>query len=187
MSMNGALPTQGMAPAKTEADYPTRLADIAPGSRIRVGGKAVGGPPFDATVLQTHSEWGSTGEPALYVKADHLKDPIFISQAQRFEVTVLANAADFITDELPADAVRVRLKPTGGVAMRFTGGIENATEIVRWALGKAAPRYDVGNEFEPETMTFGADVVAYLGDWIVLLEDGTFQVHKTLEAFDEEL
>ena len=44
------------------------------------------------------------------------------------------------------------------MAVQFAGGIENAQEIIRWTLGRGAPRYSKGTDTDPETMTFSGMV-----------------------------
>jgi hypothetical protein len=180
----------GGLPQKTDADYPTRLVDIAPGSRVRIGGAKVGGPAFDGTVLQTYESWGATGEPCLFLSPDFDKEnPIAISQAAGYEVTVIANARDFISDELPASAVRVRVRPVHGVAIQFRGGVESATEIIQWALGRGAPRWNRGSDTEDETIVFGGigltEIVVRVGEWIILHDDETFHTVAQLAAVYE--
>lgn len=198
LDLSAPLPAQGgvLAP-KTEADYPTRLADVKPGSVVRIsdGPRAKVGQPIEGTVLQTHAELGATGEPALYVVRDvpgRPRDEFLISQAAGYTVTVIASAEQFITDELPPSAKRVIVRPVHGVAMQFRGGVESATEIIRWALGRGAPRYSAGSDLDPETVTFGglgADAgVMFPGDWVVLHEDGTFHITSDLAGtYDEEI
>jgi hypothetical protein len=190
LDMQAPLPTDaaGVTRPKTASDYPTRLADIVPGSQIRIGGPRVGGAPFDAIVLQTLPEWGATGEPAVLVSTVADQTELVISQAARYDVTVIADATQFINDTVPANAVEVNIKPVRGIAMRFVGGVENATEIIRWALGRGAPFYNRGDDENPETITFGgigaSAAVARLGDWIILHEDGTFHIHSNLDNYD---
>jgi hypothetical protein len=197
LDLSAPLPAQqGVLAPKTEADYPTRLVDVKPGSVVRIsdGPRGKVGNPITATVLQTHAEFGPTGEPALYVVSDEggRRDEFIISQAAGYTVTVIASAEQFITDEVPAGAVRVVVRPVHGVAMQFRGGVESATEIIRWALGRGAPRYSAGSDNEPETITFGglgADVgVMNVGDWVVLHEDNTFHITSDLAGtYDEEI
>ena len=197
LDLSAPLPAQAgttLGP-KTEADYPTRIAEIKPGSVVSIGGPKVGGPAFNATVLATLAESGPTGEPALHVIADFpggRSEEFLISQAAGYEVTVVASAEHFITEDVPDTAVRVVVRPVHGIAMQFKGGVESATEIIRWALGRGAPRYSSGSDLEEETITFGGlgvdTGVMRPGDWVVLHDDGTFHVTSDLAAtYDEEI
>lgn len=198
-NMNAPLPAGGLnagsipLPEKGARDYPTRLVEVKPGSRVLVGGPKVGGPAFEATVLQMIAEFGVTGGPALIVAPDFAKaETLAISEASGYEVTVLANAADFLSDEAPVGSIRVHTIPKHGIAMRFTGGVENASQIIRWSLGRGAPRYIPGTDTDPEILQFGGIganvIVARLGDWIVMHDDETFHVVKDLaDAYEEEV
>jgi hypothetical protein len=190
--MSAALPTQGGLPQKTDADYPTRFVDIKPGSTIRVGGPRVGGPPFEALVLQAKEEWGATGEPALYVARTSDREELWISQAAQYEVTIVGDASIFLSDALPENAVRVKVKPVTGVAIQFKGGIESATEIIRWALGKHAPMYDRGDDTREESIVFsgigGEHATANPGDWVIIHdEDDSVHIHRALDDYEEIL
>jgi hypothetical protein len=193
LGMNAPLPQQPgtIAGPKTDADYPTRLAEVKPGSVIRVGGDRVGGPAFTAMVLQAFESWGATGEPALFVSHTETRAEMVIAQSAGYEVTVVADASAYATNEIPAAAIRVHIKPVHGVALQFKGGVESATDIIRWCLGKGAPVYDKGDDLEPETIRFGgiggSGGVARVGDWIIMHEDDTFHIHSNLADYEEEL
>jgi hypothetical protein len=193
MNMSAPLPsTSGVVGPKTDADYPTRFVDIKPGSTIRVGGPRVGGPAFEGLVLQAKEEWGATGEPAVYISRVDGGGELWISQAAQYEVTVTADASMFINESVPPNALRVRVRPITGIAMQFKGGIESATEVITWLLGRAAPQYFKGTDELEEAIVFsglnGADTRANPGDWIILHdEDTSIHVHGNLSEYEEQL
>lgn len=183
-----AQPTVAALPQKTAADYPTKFEDIAPGSRVLIGGQGVP-EPFEAIVLATMAEYGATAIPAIQIAAIPGNEQFIITASGMYTVTVLVNGRDLAASlPAPANAIQVRTRPRSGVAICFRGGIESATEIISWAIGTGTFHYDGGNDQVDEHLqqngVNGAPV--FPGDWVLKIDGGFVVVPGKVFATEYE-
>lgn len=182
-----AQPSVGSLPQKTAADYPQKLEDIVPGSKVLIGGQGVA-EPFEAIVLATIPEHGPTAIPAIHVGYNNGADEAMITASGLYTVTVLVDGRDVAAlMPAPKTAVTVRTRPRQAVAIQFKGGLESATEIISWAIGHGTFRYFGGDDQTGEHLTQvgiqSGDV--WPGDWVLRNEDGRFDVVRD-GAFGDE-
>lgn len=203
MSLNAPLPSSGMSPApelgptglpqKTAADYPTKFEEVVPGSTILVSGPAVY-EPFEATVLDMVPEHGHLAIPALLISHNETGEMYSLPSNGSYVVRVLVDGRRLAAVmPAPRGARRVHTIVRKAVALRFTGGVESASEIVRWAIGSATFRYIPATDVDPEHLVQaglgGATVNVYAGDYVVKVDDGRFQVLDAKQyaaTFEEE-
>lgn len=186
MLLSAPLPANTGAPAvgptglpiKTAADYPTKFEDVAPGSKVLVGGRGVQGPAFEATVLDAIAEYGPTGIPALLITDG--TEPFYIPASGNYDVQILVDGRSIAANmPAPESATQVRTIPRSGLAVRFKGGMDSAAEIIRWAIGGATFRYIRETDQEPDHLlqsgVNGAKVIP--GAWVLKdPETGKFSV-----------
>lgn len=154
-----------------------KFADIPLGSHVRVSDNRNQIPSYEGTVIRFGAEIGRAGIPGLFIDVDG--EEMLVSASGRFRVDVLVDGD--LVNRRGVGAVRVMLEPYETDAIRFTGGIESAVEVVRWAPGEISYQPEDGKM--PECVRFdlnGAPVQAKVGDWIVRSKDGY------LVRFDDE-
>jgi hypothetical protein len=196
LPMNAPLATAAPAdaPEKSAADYPTKFEQVAPGSTILVGGVGVE-TPFEAIVLDMTPEWGPTAIPALTISHSKTREVFTIPASGHYTVRVLVDAKRIAASmPAPKSAVKVKTVVRVAEALRFTGGIESATEVMTWAIGHTTFRYVQGTDAEQEHLIRnGAEGgVVWPGDYLVrhVNDEGvaTFEIvpEKTFAAKWEE-
>ena len=154
-----------MAGFATQAK-PQKFEEITPGSTIEISGSGID--PFEAIVVQMQPEFGPTSIPALIFTVKGDPEPQIVTASGQYQVRVLINASSVATDTPPDGALQVRLRPLDATAIQFKGGVTSAGTIIRWAIGKAAPRYQGATDQQAESIIFGGlglPMAAQAGDW----------------------
>lgn len=115
----------------------TRFVDVKPGSRVRYTTLDGTKQPFEAIVLEVKKDYGPHAIPAHMIRKDGGVDAELVMADGRTKVDILIDSQALQLSEPSPNEIRLRRIPTEAVAMQFTGGIENATEVIRFAAGKA--------------------------------------------------
>lgn len=146
-----------------------KFADIPLGSRVRVSDNKHEIPSYDGTVIRFAPEIGRAAIPGLFIDVEG--DERLVTGSGRFRVDVLIDGD--LVNRRASGAVRVILEPYETDAIRFTGGIESAVEVVRWAPGEISYQPEDGKL--PEFLQFtlnGIGAQALAGDWLVRAKEG---------------
>ena len=152
------------APAK-----PVKFTDVRPGSTIRVTDNG-GGDPYEALVLEVKPEYGANRIPALVVNPAGTEETTIVAATGRFVITVLLDSGVLATDTPPQHLVTYLARPVQISGVQFKGGMDSATEIIRWAGGKAAISWRQADATHAEALiirTLEGDMEASVGDIVV--------------------
>lgn len=172
-----SMPNPGFGnqfPAKAPT---TKITDIAPGSTIEVRDTKQQVPPFSGTVLEVKREYGVTSIPALIVKVDGAAEPVVVTDSGRWHVTVSFDSRLMAAEADPASVVVARRKPETVRCIQFKGGVDSATEIIRWAGGRAHLTWERGGMGTDEHLALSSmrgSLPIAVGDWLLENADGTF-------------
>jgi len=154
-----------------------KMTDIAPGSTIEVRDTKQQLTPFAGTVLEVKREYGVTSIPALIVKVDGAAEPVVVTDSGRWQVTVTFDSRLMAAEADPASVVVARRKPETVRCIQFKGGVDSATEIIRWAGGRAHLTWERGGMGTDEHLALssmrGVLPVA-VGDGLLEGVDSTF-------------
>ena len=152
-----------LAPSK-----PLKFTDIRPGSQIRVTDITGTTDPYEAMVLEMKPEHGSNRIPALVVQ--RAGEVFIIPASGRWRAEVLLDSKILASAEPPTHLVRYRGRPVEISGIQFKGGMESATEIIRWAGGKAAISWRQADQEHSEALlvhTLEGVMEASIGDIVV--------------------
>lgn len=156
---------------------PKKFADIPLGSRVRVSDNRHEIATYDGTVIRFSAEIGRAAIPGLFIDVEG--DERLVTASGRFRVDVLIDGD--LVNRRAAGAVKVILEPYETDAIRFTGGIESAVEVVRWAPGEISYQPEDGKVPEHLQITLnGRPTQVAPGSWLVRSKDGY------LVPFDDE-
>lgn len=174
-----------LAPSK-----PVKFTDIGPGSTIEVTDLKGGSDPFKALVVENRPEFGPNRIPALVIKVDGTGEVAIISATGKWAVKVLLDSKLIASAGSP-NLVRLRSLPVEISAIQFTGGMDSAMEIIRWAGGKAAISWRQADAEHTEALLIGTlegEMAAAPGVWVMQGTQGEFYPCKDdvkLTRFEE--
>lgn len=162
-----SLPTQGgFAPMKK-----VKYAEIGVGSKIEIEDLKGGSDTFLGTVIEFRPLFGPSSLPTLIVLPDGADAPVMITESGKWRVTVRVPAVRSSEFAPPAHLTHIRRRPTQQTAIRFTGGVHSAIEIIQWAAGRATIVYEAavpGQRGESLLLpALEGDSRAVSGDWII--------------------
>lgn len=167
-----------------------KYKDIGVGSKVEIEDVQGGVETFLGTVVEFRPEFGPSSLPTLIILPDGAQNTVIVTESGKWRVTVRVPAIKSTEFNPPSHLAHIRRRPTAQTAIRFSGGIHSAIEIVQWLAGTVTVVYEEAVPGErPEALVMprleGEDR-AVNGDWVVLSADGSRATVVKPDVFADE-
>ena len=115
----------------------TRFVDVKPGSKVRYSRPDGQENPFDASVLEVKTDWGSNSIPAHIFRREGNAEAELMPANGTWIVEILVDSGILANETPSLNTIRAVRRATEVTAIRFVGGVDSAMEVIRFGGGKA--------------------------------------------------
>lgn len=167
------------------AARPTRYTDCKPGSTIRIIDTQGMTDPFEALVVDMRPEHGPNAVPALFIRVGGDDDVQLITATGRYNVELLVDSSGLFEAAESVNTAHFVARPVEITAIKFTGGLDSASEIIKFAAGKKVVSWRQADDQHAEALivhTVSGEAVCVVGWWVGGMGDNIYPIDPDVMA-----